>query len=240
MAATVSFTCPECKAQLKGPAAMQGKKARCKKCEHVFILKANAPASSPPPAPKGKTAKPSPPAPKTAPTAPKKPSESGAITYSFKDEDAGKGEAAASEVESKSRFADNNPYDVTELDLTPRCPFCAKELESEDSVICLHCGYNNQTRTSPAVARTYANTSGEIMLWLSPGIACVLGCLALGGAIAYLWLGLDPKNPSDTLGLIRASQIWGSVISAFAIFFAGRFAIKRLILHPTPPEMEKK
>src|SRR5437588_12293152 len=40
----------------------------------------------------------------------------------------------------------DNPYGVTELDLAPRCPNCAEEMESHDAVVCLHCGYNTLTR----------------------------------------------------------------------------------------------
>ena len=41
---------------------------------------------------------------------------------------------------------DANPYGVTALDTAPRCPDCANEMESEDAIICLHCGYNSRTR----------------------------------------------------------------------------------------------
>src|SRR5437016_13861620 len=40
---------------------------------------------------------------------------------------------------------DGNPYGVTTLDLSPRCPNCANELTSADALTCLHCGYNTQT-----------------------------------------------------------------------------------------------
>src|SRR5262249_12001216 len=37
-----------------------------------------------------------------------------------------------------------NPYGVTTLDLTPRCPHCANEMVSEEAIICVYCGYNTQ------------------------------------------------------------------------------------------------
>src|SRR5437870_3131869 len=42
---------------------------------------------------------------------------------------------------------DSNPYQLTTLEETPRCPHCAKEMESPEAVICLHCGFNTRTRT---------------------------------------------------------------------------------------------
>ena len=34
----------------------------------------------------------------------------------------------------------NNPYGMTFEKLGNRCPDCANELESEEAVVCLHCG----------------------------------------------------------------------------------------------------
>src|SRR3982074_2033126 len=36
---------------------------------------------------------------------------------------------------------DDTPIGVTALDTAPRCPNCANEMESEEAVICLTCGY---------------------------------------------------------------------------------------------------
>src|SRR5262245_28117899 len=58
--------------------------------------------------------------------------------------------AKAKPKTGRARFEDEdddgNPYDVTTLDLTPRCPACAGEMESEEAIICLSCGYNTMTR----------------------------------------------------------------------------------------------
>jgi hypothetical protein len=140
---------------------------------------------------------------------------------------------------------DRNPYGITELDLTPRCPFCAKEMESEDAVICLHCGYNTRTRQHGATKRTYANTGSDIFKWMLPGIFCVVGIVALVGCICYLWLGLpDPNNEKIKeewwKEFIRPAQVWGSILAGAFIFGLGVFAVNRLVLHPTPPETEKK
>src|SRR5205085_12090110 len=68
--------------------------------------------------------------------------------------------------------ADSNPYGVSTLDLSPRCPNCANELESADALICLHCGYNTQTRRWASTKKTIEHTGGENFAWLLPGLIC--------------------------------------------------------------------
>jgi hypothetical protein len=140
---------------------------------------------------------------------------------------------------------DRNPYGVTELDLTPRCPFCAKEMESEEAIICVHCGYNTQTRSMGATKRTFANTGQDIFMWMLPAFGCILAILALAAGVIYLWTSLpnpeDPKVKEEWWKhFIEPAKIWGSIAAGFMAFFAGMFAIKRLVIQPTPPEMEKK
>jgi hypothetical protein len=38
----------------------------------------------------------------------------------------------------------------------------------------------------------------------------------------------------------RAMQLWGTIICLVIMFFCARFAIKRLIFHPRPPEKIKE
>jgi DNA-directed RNA polymerase subunit RPC12/RpoP len=256
MSATLSYTCPECQTQLRGPAELQGKKGRCKHCGHVFVLKAPpapkaaAPKAKPAPA-KGKPAPPPAKAPAPPPKAAEDNDSAGEGVYGFMSEEAAvqsyteQPEAARSGGAQSYNAADRNPYGVTDLDLTPRCPFCAKEMLSEEAIICVHCGYNTQTRSMGATKRTYANTGRDIFLWLLPGILCVIAALALIGGIVYLWQGLpDPEDPKLKeewwISFIRPAQVWGSFLAGAMIWAAGLFAVYRLILHPTPPEVEKK
>ena len=252
MAAMITFNCPQCKTQLKGPAEVQGKKARCKKCGHVFVLTPGAGANAPG-KPPGGPAKAATTGAQAGANAPKKgDSKVGPGMYSFlSDEEAeskigtvakppGSPEPAAHGYD----YIDRNPYEVTDLDLAPRCPFCAKEMESADAIICLHCGYNTQTRMRPQVKRTYASTGQERLIWLLPGIVCTIVALAFVAFICYLWLAWDKDDQKYKdewyFGAIFPMQIWGTIISAFGIFLAGRFAVIRLVLHPNPPEFEKK
>ncbi len=81
MPATITITCPKCKAQLKGPAELGGKRVRCKRCNEAFVIPASTrpdpptpsrPRPAPPAAsPVRPAARPAPPSPKTP--APKTP-----------------------------------------------------------------------------------------------------------------------------------------------------------------------
>jgi hypothetical protein len=139
--------------------------------------------------------------------------------------------------------ADLNPYAASHLDLTPRCPHCAGEMESEDAVICLHCGYNTQTRMRVETRVLHETTGGEIFLWLLPGIICAMMILAMIGFIIFLFVSLDAvaEENKDAWWVFapRAMRLWGIIFSLFVMFFCARFAIKRLILHPMPPERVK-
>jgi hypothetical protein len=147
--------------------------------------------------------------------------------------------AAAAEEEEEEG---SNPYGVTDMEFLPRCPFCAKQMEDEDAVICLNCGYNTQTRERVGTKKTHETTGGDTFLWLLPGILCALGLLWMLGNIASLWL-LMPVMREEWewgRGLTLFTCIWGSIISAGIGYLFAKFAVKRLIMNPTPPEVEKK
>ncbi len=130
---------------------------------------------------------------------------------------------------------ENKPYNVVDLDLTPRCPHCAAELLTPDAIVCVHCGYNSQTRQRLETKRALETSGMERFQWLLPGILCAVALVPLFGAVGYLWFVLAPPEgdgPDDWLW----ARVWGSVICGFNIWFLGRFAVKRLIRNPRPPE----
>jgi DNA-directed RNA polymerase subunit RPC12/RpoP len=213
MADTITVTCPECEKAMKAPADAQGKKVRCKACGHTFVIKGgkkDKPAADKPPG-KAAAAKP---APKPAP-------KKGAADDD--DED------------------DGNPYGLTSTEKGHRCPECANEMESEDAVVCLHCGYNTLTRQRHQTRKVHDTTGSDQFIWLLPGILCVITIIIL--------IALDIWYAMQIKGLVKdawyefigsgACTLWFIIISLFGMFFAGRFAVKRLILHPMPPEIEK-
>src|SRR5262249_3275800 len=129
-------------------------------------------------------------------------------------------------------------YQITDVLLTPRCPQCAAELESEDAVICLNCGYNNRTRVRMSTVHTIAYTPLDWIVWLGPGILSFLAALAMLGVIAYLWTEFRRKYNDEWYGF--PTEIWGSVVACGIGWVAGRWAFKRLILNFRPPEKLKR
>lgn len=216
MATTVTIACPECEKQIKAPEAVLGKKIRCKACGHAFAAQAMREKAKP--AGKGKPpARQKPPAKATTkPKAPPKPADD--------DED------------------DDNPYTLTHEELGHRCPFCANEVEEGDT-ICLHCGYNLVTRQRHLTRKVHDTTGADIFLWLLPAILCVIAifmlitidllyCVLIGRIVdTSVWWGYALAH--------KSVKIWLVIVSMYAIWAAGKFAIRRLIYHYKPPEVEK-
>jgi len=225
MASTITVTCPECDKEFKAPADVQGKKVRCKGCGHAFVVPGPAAKPAPAKAPAGK-ASPNKPAPDKGAKAVKAPAPPPPRPASSDEEDDGKA------------------YGITTEDLTPRCPECANEMESEDAVVCLHCGFNTLTRQKAKTRKVRHITGGQIFLWLLPGILAALGTILLiVFDILYLvkiedWVGTEGFL-AYTLNN-KGAKIWLSLTSVFVVSFLGRFAINRLILNPKPPEVEEK
>jgi hypothetical protein len=140
--------------------------------------------------------------------------------------------------------ADNNPYAVTDTDLAIRCPHCAGEMEEGD-ILCIHCGYNTQTRERHETRKVHERTGGDYVFWLLPGIVCVIVDLIMVGFILFLLIGplrqiaKDNEEAWWNFG-IGATRLWGTICSLGVMFFATMFAFRRLILNPTPPEHERK
>jgi DNA-directed RNA polymerase subunit RPC12/RpoP len=149
--------------------------------------------------------------------------------------------AAAAEAEDDNP----DPYQVRDhVSILPRCGYCAKELETEDQVICLNCGYNMRTRERVQPKKTYETTGGQKFAWLLPGILSALGFLTLIGIVVVFWLVFPQweEDSKEWYGIFFGlwARIWGTVICGFLGFAAAKYAINRLIMDPTPPEVEKK
>lgn len=220
MAAPILIVCPECGKQVKAPEKVLGKKVRCKYCRASFVASdsgGKARPAKPTKPPAGKGAAKSPASKDTA-----KPSRS-----TVDDED-----------------DDPNPYILQDVSLAPRCPDCANEID-EGQVICLHCGYNLRTREKAKVRKVYDQTFKDYFIWLLPGISCALAVLILIGFNIWYLMKIDElvnwENDSFFKGMwtIRGIKLWVVIMSLGLIWLAGKFAVKRLIFHPRPPEVEK-
>lgn len=231
---TAIISCPACKKKFKGKPELVGKKIRCPKCEHVFVVQAlESPEAAPADAVKAATSAPA----SAAPAAPPLPGRSNP----FDDEDDGKA------------------YGVTVQDLRARCPVCANPMESEEAIVCLFCGYNTQTRQSARTIKAIEKTFKDYFLHLLPGIISVT--VILLQTIFCLWLCLI--YPFQTLensllalffdsftlryiGYItplfdhESVRMWVVIASLFDMWALGYVAYWRLIINPFPPEKIKQ
>jgi hypothetical protein len=195
------------------------------------------------------------PGPVKTPAPPPVDDEGGMYTFRADAEEAADGApGAAAEANDPSQAprkflqdeGDENPYGITALDDIPRCPFCAKEMDNPDAIICLHCGYNTQTRSIARVKRVFATTFWDWFKWLSPGIACVLVVLALIASDLYFCFGLkkdwwDPMDEwAETKSFSNGIRVWVTVMALGLMWVSAKFAFRRLVLNPRPPEIEKK
>jgi hypothetical protein len=223
MAPTVVITCPECDKQITAPATLEGKKIRCKGCGNTFVVRTSA-------AEEEETAPPAKPAAKPKPAP----------------QPAGPKAKEKIKAKSPSRPADDddpNPYKVTDMDLRPRCPHCAGEMEEGD-VICLHCGYNTQTRIRANTKVTIEHDFFDWFMHLLPVALCILVFIGMIGNIVFLLLFFTPiieahKEEWWNFGP-RAMQLWGCIFSLAIMFFCARFVIKRLVWDLHPPENIQK
>ncbi len=219
--ATITISCPKCENQIKLPADLEGKKIRCKECTHVFVVKL-------------------PPEAKAAVKAEKKSAKDKEAAVKPDKKAVKEKEPAAKAQTGDEGDEDANPYKVTDTSLLPRCAYCAKEMESEDQVVCLNCGYNHRTRERIQTEKTYEPTAGEWILRLLPGILCVLVDLFCLAVILNSWIGREEKEAQWSESFVNPFGlgicIWRTVLFLFIGVLAGRFAVKRLIFNPRPVE----
>jgi DNA-directed RNA polymerase subunit RPC12/RpoP len=137
--------------------------------------------------------------------------------------------------------AGETAYDVTTLDLAPRCPNCANEMPSADAVVCLICGYNTLTRVWGKTEKTIGITFGRHMVYLLPGILSVFAILScLIGLIMYatywpFWVaGADWISWTDHESL----RMWGTTVAMGVIVALARYSYIRFVVKPLPDEME--
>jgi DNA-directed RNA polymerase subunit RPC12/RpoP len=230
MAATFVISCPECQKKFKGREELQGKKIRCPKCGHAFVVETmaqdkveSAQEKAPPVKAKARAVK--------APAAPAKVEEAPPIALSPP--------PAPPPKPPEDDDGESNPYGVTTLDMAPRCPSCTEKLPSEDTLVCPSCGYNTQTRTFGKTIKTIEHTGGERFKWLLPGLLCFLGILLLY-LIAVFYSGALPEIlGGDHWTVSEAMRLWITWMLLGVMWGLGRFAHKRLIFEPKPPEKVK-
>jgi len=219
MAASAIITCPECKKKFKGKDDLQGKKIRCPFCKEPFVVEVDEEATIPPGA-GAKSAK------KPAEKTPPKPVP-----------------AAGGDDDDDEFGQGSNPYGITKLDLAPRCPNCANEMESEEAVVCLFCGYNTLSRTWGKTKKVIELTFRDYFMHLLPGLLAVLGVLLFIAGTIYYCLVLPNMKKWGWLEMItdhESTRLWIASLILFICWGLGYFAFNRIVLNTKPPDKLKE
>lgn len=234
----VEIPCPNCEKSLKVPEAVFGKKIKCKHCGHPFVVE--DPDAKPAKGAKKPTKPGAAKAPKEEPK--KEEPKKAAAPYKFEDDN--------------DEGAKPNPMGVIAEEDVARCPFCAKELDPPDAKVCLHCGFNNITRTRAESKKVWAPDSSDYMNHLGPGLGALAICIGLIAMDIVVLLNMrewltgsfleseqaDPTDPSRKAMLVRPGAfitlIWAATV--MPIIGTARFAIKRLLIDNKPMEKQKK
>ena len=245
MPSVTEIHCPSCERPLKVPEAVLGKKIKCKHCGHAFVAQDPAAARS---------VKPS----KPGGVKPSKPG--GAAVKTKKEPEPEPKQEAKSEAASTYKFQDDdddanpNPFTVVAESDVPRCPFCAQELDPPDAKVCLHCGFNNETRVRADSKKVWAPDTNDYINHLGPGVLALLVFIGLVvlDIVCYLnmrdWLTdtFLQKDDVDATGqkafYVKPGAFITFVFAATVMPIIGcaRFAIKRLFIENRPTEKVKQ
>lgn len=233
MSTVVDVSCPNCEKTLKVPPAVFGKRVKCKYCDHAFVVQDPSAKPAKPTKPGAKpaakaAASPPPPPPPAAPAPVKKP---------FDDEDEGP-----------------EKIDVIKESDAPRCPHCAQELDPPDAKVCLHCGFNNLTRTKAETKRVWAPTFEDWAKHLGPGIVAlaIIITLVVVDIVSFLnmreWLEgsmleMDEKDAAGRKKFYIHPAAFKFLILGISIPIlvpSIKFAYRRLVKEFKPEEKAKK
>ena len=134
-------------------------------------------------------------------------------------------------------------YGVTASDDAHRCPQCANEMENEDAIICLHCGYNTQTRKWGTTVKAIEREYGDWFSWHFPAYACLfVFLLSIWGGLYYclvLPYNLDPQAWYAFIVDHESTRLYIVIFGLGTMWSEGWVIYYRLIIHPIPPEKLK-
>ncbi len=217
MATVPSIVCPGCQKSFKGRPDLVGKKIRCPKCQHPFIVPGNP-----------------------------SPQEDFVLTGPKEEEAEDKAAAIMAEPPKKSPFQDDDEgpdnYEVTHTDLSARCPNCANKMESEDAIVCLFCGYNTQTRTWGQTKTVIERQWSDWFWWQFPAY-CSLSAVVSKVIGALYYCLVMPYNVKDEWYAFmvdhESTRLWTVIFGLFTVWAEGWVVYWRLIIHPPAPEKTK-
>jgi DNA-directed RNA polymerase subunit M/transcription elongation factor TFIIS len=249
MASVIELPCPNCDTVLKVPETAFGKKVKCKHCgEIIAVNESTLPSRKKSPAKSVTVSKPQAPAKKPQAAAPPPPPPPPPPTP------ANPGYKKFLDDDSEEDTAKPTPLGVIdEGQDIPRCPFCAKELEPPTAIVCIHCGFNNLTRTRADSKKVWAPDLSDWIHHLGPGILALL--LAIGlivlNVICFLnmrdwmtdtFLQKDEKGADGEIAFyIKPGAFITFILAAtiLPLLKAAQFGIKRCFINYRPEEKVK-
>lgn len=208
--AALLVTCPQCRKQYQVPPVVAGKKILCKNCQAHIPVPAAKPAAKPA-AGQPVVAKPA----AGTPAAPPPPAE--------------------------DEWKNFKPYGMIKESDLPRCPFCAAEVD-EEQVVCLACGFNRKTRDRHDYKMYHPLMASDWIKWLAPGVLALILALLHVWWFLMIYFHVPYISALDWMYFTLDNKAWPVYLSLFClldIFGLGWFAIRRLILNPRPPLVEK-
>lgn len=133
---------------------------------------------------------------------------------------------------------DINPYGASELDLAPRCPNCANEMENEDATICLHCGYNTLTRQWGKTEKRLGSSGGQRFMHLLPAILTAFGLLVLLLVLLLYCLVMPYYVVGSWMAFTdhESLRLWLTMICLGIFWAGGTYCYKRFVVNPLPEE----
>lgn len=266
MASTVLVTCPQCRAQLRGPSQILGHKVRCKACGTAFRAQAAGSASTGPISKRSLGAA----AAKTAPKRSATPEPVGASHGSRLDLPAGGRPKPPQEPEVKP------PREVSSYNIVVDDAKIQEQIEKQRAASkenpnivslgghekkvksydltatnlgarCPHCAAEMPSEKAIICINCGYNLQTRSHIATKRTYATTAGDVfawrlpgfvtAVVAIAGILWLiFLFVAPPVEGLWF----QIYGGLLSGFITFYCARFAYNRLILDNTPPEVERR
>ena len=131
-------------------------------------------------------------------------------------------------------------YGLHKLDEQVRCAFCAADME-DGQIVCLKCGYNMQTRERHGTKVVHIQSGGDYTLWHLPAVLCTIVGMCCIAGIVIVWTGTPDLGGwlGETIQVWKWGAVYTTAFLLFILYGSSRFALKRFIYQPHPPEVEK-
>lgn len=220
MAAPI-ITCPACTKKFRGKEGITGKRIKCPLCATPFVVSEAVAAQA-----------------KVDADA-----ESGdGPGFQLKAEEATAKPLKKERVTWDKEDENSNPYALGQFEDFPRCPNCANRLDHAKAVICLHCGYNTQTREWGKTVKTMGVTGAQHVAHLLPGIFFLIMLMLFIYGILFFALSLPPLVVNTWAWFFDHESMRMWIIGLLLLFMwaFGMLAFRRLVINPKPKEKEKQ